>query len=88
MVNLNIQATGAPLGEISDTDFRLLQSLLEEEGPDDRDYWINLPTIDLIQSRVERRHFPRVPLPQLVQVAVDAELAGEVDQGLDFASIG
>jgi hypothetical protein len=51
MVNLNIQATGAPLGEISDADFRLLQSLLEEEGPDDRDYWINLPTIDLIASR-------------------------------------
>ena len=51
MVNLNIQATGAPLGEISDSDFRLLQSLLEEEGPDDCDYWINLPTIDLIQSR-------------------------------------
>ena len=51
MVTLNIQATGKPIGEISDDDFRLLQSLLEEEGPDDRDYWIDLPTIEMVESR-------------------------------------
>jgi hypothetical protein len=51
MVTLSIQATGATIGDISDDDFRLLQSALEEEGPDDRDYWINLDTIDLIASR-------------------------------------
>jgi hypothetical protein len=51
MVTLNIQATGKPIGDISDDDFRLLQSLLEEEGPDDRDYWIDLPTIEMIASR-------------------------------------
>ena len=48
MVMLNIEATGTPLGEISDEDFRLMQSVLEEEGPDDRDYWIDLATIELI----------------------------------------
>ena len=51
MVTLSIQATGATIGDISDDDFRLLQSALEEEGPDDRDYWINLDTIDLIAER-------------------------------------
>ncbi|MDB5323341.1 MAG: hypothetical protein JWN40_4972 [Phycisphaerales bacterium] len=51
MVKLNVQASGTPLGEISDTDFRLLQSILEEEGPEDTDYWIDLDTIDLIASR-------------------------------------
>jgi hypothetical protein len=51
MVTLNIQASGTPLGEISDTDFRLMQSVLEDEGPEDTDYWIDLDTIDLIASR-------------------------------------
>jgi hypothetical protein len=51
MVTLNIQASGKPLGDISDNDFRLLQSVLEEEGPGDSDYWIDLDTIDLIASR-------------------------------------
>jgi hypothetical protein len=51
MVNLTVSATGAALGEISDDDFRLLQSVLEEEGPDDKDYWIDLDTIELIESR-------------------------------------
>lgn len=48
---LNIPATGMPLGQISDDDFRLMQSVLEEEGPDDRDYWIDLATIELISLR-------------------------------------
>jgi hypothetical protein len=51
MVTLNIQASGKPLDDISDNDFRLLQSVLEEEGPGDSDYWIDLDTIDLIASR-------------------------------------
>jgi hypothetical protein len=28
-----------------------MQSTLEEEGPEDTDYWIDLDTIDLIASR-------------------------------------
>ena len=51
MVKLSIQATGAEVGDISDDDFRLLQSALEEEGPEDSDYWIDLDTIDLIAER-------------------------------------
>lgn len=51
MVKLSIAATGETVGDISDDDFRLLQSALEEEGPDDRDYWIDLDTIDLIAER-------------------------------------
>src|SRR5215216_2572576 len=51
MVTLTVQATGATIGQISDDDLRLLQSVLEEEGPEDKDYWIDLDTIDLIESR-------------------------------------
>lgn len=51
MVTLTIQASGATIGQVSDDDFRLLQSVLEEEGPEDKDYWIDLDTIDLIESR-------------------------------------
>jgi hypothetical protein len=51
MVTLKIEATDRPIGEVSEDDFRLLQSLLEEEGPEDRDYWIDLPTIELVAER-------------------------------------
>jgi hypothetical protein len=51
MVKLSIEASGRELGEISEEDFRIVRAALEEEGPDDKDYWINLPTIDLIESR-------------------------------------
>ena len=51
MVKLSIEATGAEVGEISDDDFRVLRAALEEEGPDDRDYWIDLDTIDLLAER-------------------------------------
>ena len=51
MVKLCIQATGAEVGDISDDDFRLMQSALEEEGPEDTDYWIDRDTIDLIAER-------------------------------------
>jgi hypothetical protein len=48
MVTLKIEATDKTVGEVSDEDFRLLQSLLEEEGPEDRDYWIDLPTFAVV----------------------------------------
>lgn len=51
MVTLTVEATGAEIGQVSDEDFRLMQSVLEEEGPEDRDYWIDRNTIDLIESR-------------------------------------
>jgi hypothetical protein len=51
MVKLSIEASGRELGETSDDDFRVLRATLEEEGPEDKDYWINLPTIELIASR-------------------------------------
>ena len=51
MVTLKIEATERTVGEVSDEDFRLLQSLLEEEGPEDGDYWIDLPTIELVAER-------------------------------------
>jgi hypothetical protein len=51
MVTLTIPASGATVGEISDDDFRLMQSVLEEEGPDDTDYWIDQNTVELLAER-------------------------------------
>lgn len=56
MPTLNLPASGRTIGDISDADLRLLQSVLEEEGPDDTDYWIDLDTIDLIASRGGSEH--------------------------------
>jgi hypothetical protein len=56
MPNLILPASGRTLGDISDSDLRLLRSVLEEEGPDDADYWIDLDTIDLIASRGGSEH--------------------------------
>lgn len=43
------KASGAPLGEISREQFEVLQRTLEEESPDDSDYYINRDTLDILQ---------------------------------------
>lgn len=43
------KANGAPIGEISQEQFEVLQRTLEEESPDDSDYYINRDTLDILQ---------------------------------------
>jgi hypothetical protein len=48
MINLYESESGLMLGTISDADLKVLIDALEEESSEDRDYYINADTIDLL----------------------------------------
>jgi hypothetical protein len=50
MVELHDKETGAPLGAITDEQFQFLADQLEEESPEDQDYFINAPTLDAFEE--------------------------------------
>jgi hypothetical protein len=43
--------TGRPIGTITDEEFQVLAGALEEESEDDRDYYINVETVDMLEER-------------------------------------
>lgn len=51
-VRLFDEATGKEIGRISEAELAFLHESLEEEGPDDNDFWINPDTIDLLECRL------------------------------------
>jgi hypothetical protein len=50
MVNLYDCESNRLLGAVSDADLQALVDALEEESSDDRDYYINADTIDLLSA--------------------------------------
>lgn len=44
------KASGAPIGEISAQQFKVLQNALEEESRSDNDYYINVATLDILRE--------------------------------------
>jgi hypothetical protein len=50
-VRLFDEGTGREIGRISEAELKVLQDALEEEGPDDNDYWINPDEIDDLACR-------------------------------------
>ena len=48
MIHLYNDATGQLLGSITEADLKVLMDVLEEESSDDRDYYIDRATIDVI----------------------------------------
>jgi hypothetical protein len=48
MITLHNLATGSPLGTITEADLRVLIGVLEEESSEDRDYFIDEPTVELL----------------------------------------
>jgi hypothetical protein len=48
MIDLYNSDTNQPIGSISDADLQVLMDALEEESSDDRDYYINADTIDIL----------------------------------------
>jgi hypothetical protein len=44
-------STNRTLGQISEADLQMLMDALEEESLDDRDYYIDGPTIELLEQR-------------------------------------
>lgn len=51
MIKLYDNSTNELLGEISDQDLTFMIDNLEEEWAEDRDYYINWPTVDLFESK-------------------------------------
>ena len=50
-IQLFDESTGQPIGRISEAELAVLQDALEEEGPDDNDYWINPDEIEELSCR-------------------------------------
>lgn len=50
MIALRDKETGADLGTISEQELEFLADQLEEEFEEDRDYYINQTTVDLIEK--------------------------------------
>jgi len=50
MIQLYDKETGASLGTITEEQLQFLADQLEEESPEDRDYYINEPTLDAFEE--------------------------------------
>ncbi len=50
MIQLYDNETGAPLGAITEEQLRFLTDQLEEESPEDRDYYLNEPTLEAFEE--------------------------------------
>ena len=50
-IRLFDEETGREIGRISESELRALRDALEEEGPEDNDYWINEDEIEEIAAR-------------------------------------
>jgi len=51
MIELFDASTGASIGALTDEQFQFLSSHLEEESPDDQDYYINQDTVDMFAAQ-------------------------------------
>jgi hypothetical protein len=51
MITLHNLATNTSLGTITEADLRVLIDALEEESAEDRDYFIDEPTVELLAER-------------------------------------
>jgi len=50
MIELRNKETTAHIGNISEEDLSFLIDMLEEEGVDDQDYWIDIATLDYFEE--------------------------------------
>lgn len=51
MFQLFEKETRVPIGTISAAQLQFLKDHLEEEAAEDRDYYVNLETVDLLESK-------------------------------------
>jgi processive 1,2-diacylglycerol beta-glucosyltransferase len=51
MINLINATSGEQIGTISEDQLQFLMDNLEEEWLDDQDYYLNSPTIDMLEAR-------------------------------------
>ena len=72
MVVLFDAHSGQQIGEVTEEQFAVMQEWLEEEGGEDEDYYIDGPTVDLLEE-----HGADPALVALLRRAIAA--SGEVD---------
>ncbi len=60
MINLYNDKTNQLVGSITEADLRVLQDALEEESSEDRDYYIDRATIDVIGDGRATDHLLKV----------------------------
>lgn len=60
MIDLYNDSTNQLIGSITEADLKVLQDALEEESSDDRDYFINQATIDVIGDGRATDHLLKV----------------------------
>ena len=75
-VRLFDEDTGREIGRISEAELAVLQDALEEEDPDDRDYWINPDTVNMLACRPGAA-------PHLIALLRAA--VGDNEDGMDIA---
>jgi hypothetical protein len=56
VITLSLKKDGSLIGTIDEEDLLVLQDVLEEEGPEDTDYYIDPATIDLLEQRGAGQH--------------------------------
>lgn len=60
MIELRDKDSGEPLGTISEKQLQFLVDQLEEESSEDRDYYVNLPTIEMFEEAGADADLPAV----------------------------
>jgi hypothetical protein len=60
MIDLINATTGALIGNITEADLKVLSDKLEEESTEDRDYYINAETIDVIADGTATDHLVKL----------------------------
>ena len=50
VVRLVDKETGREVGSITDEQLELLQAELEEESPEDQDYWFDVASLDILEE--------------------------------------
>lgn len=60
MIDLYVKGTEKKLGSITEADLKVLVDGLEEESADDRDYFIDLATIDVLADGRATEHLVKL----------------------------
>jgi hypothetical protein len=74
MIDLYIKGTNELLGSITETELQYLEDSLEETSPEDRDYFVDQATIDLLGDGRATDH-----LVQLLRKAVGSGEGVEIE---------
>jgi processive 1,2-diacylglycerol beta-glucosyltransferase len=60
MIQLYDAETDEPCGTLSEEQFDLLSDALEEEGPEDRDYYLNVEVVEMLEASASDPDLVRV----------------------------